>query len=139
MVAGVVDRPRGSMRRTLARDKLARLDAVASITDRVWRLRKDSVRTDNPMISLGQSGENDIVLPEYTVSTHHCAFGFDATGMLICDSGSLNGTKLNGKTIEPGVQVRLRDRVRVVLGRLELQFLQAPSFFNVVKRHAPGS
>ncbi len=136
MVARVLERPRGWARRTLGREGLEELSAVASVTARVWRLRKDRIRSDASMITLGQSVDNDIVIAEYTVSTHHCAFGFDPTGMVICDAGSLNGTSVNGNLLEAGVQVRLRDKSHLVLGRLELQYLQAESFFEKVRNYA---
>lgn len=136
MVARVLERPRGWDRRTLGRDGLEELAAVASVTARVWRLRKDRIRSNVSMITLGQSVDNDIVLAEYTVSTHHCSFGFDPTGMVLCDAGSLNGTSVNGNFIEAGVQVRLRDKSHIVLGRIELQYLQAESFFEKVKNYA---
>ncbi len=83
MVARVIERPRGWSRRTLGREGLDKLSSVASITARVWRLRKSSYGGGGAMINLGQSVDNDIVLAEYTVSTHHCSFGFDATGMVV--------------------------------------------------------
>ncbi|MSP25058.1 MAG: FHA domain-containing protein [Myxococcales bacterium] len=133
MSAKVVERPFRWRRRTLGAVDLEQLAPIASIVDRVWRVRKDPGAQRGGNITAGQGGDNDIVLPEYTVSTQHCAFLFDASGMSIMDMGSLNGTKIDGVLIEPLVGVRLKDKAVVTLGRLCLEYLMNPSFIEIVK------
>ena len=59
-----------------------------------------------------KSGE--IVLPEDTrCSRNHCEFHRDITGLTVNDSGSTNGTWVNGKRINTGVTLKVGDQVLV--------------------------
>ncbi len=133
MCAKVVERPFSWRRRTLGAVELEELARVASILDRVWRIRKNPGAQRGGNIMAGQSADNDIVLPEYTVSTQHCAFSFDASGLSIMDSGSLNGTKIDGVLLEPLVATRIKDKAELTLGRIRFEYLMNPSFVDLIK------
>jgi hypothetical protein len=132
MVAKVSERPLSWRRRTLAAIELEEVTQVASIFDRVWRIRKDPGSQRGAAITAGQSADNDIVLPEYTVSTQHVAFNFDAAGLSIMDLGSFNGTKVNSVLIEPLSNYRLKDKAQIVLGRIRFDYLSSDSFLAAV-------
>src|SRR5688572_5351449 len=51
------------------------------------------------LIRIGKSDENDILLPEETVSRVHCEIVRDPKGYLLRDLGSTNGTFLDGAEI----------------------------------------
>ena len=133
MSAKVSERPLTWRRRTLATIEMDELVEVQSVVDRVWRVRKDPGAQRGANITVGQSADNDIVLPEYTISTQHCAFVFDATGLNIMDMGTLNGLKVNGVLIEPHTLFRLKDKVEITLGRIQLEFLRNESFISLVQ------
>ncbi len=136
MVGRLSERPPSNRRRTLNTIEAAELRAVQSILDRVWRVRKDPRAKRSIYVSLGQSVDNDIVIPEYSVSTEHCAFGFDGLRVTIIDRGSLNGVKLDEQRIRPNTPVPLRDGMTVTLGRVKAQFLYGTSFVQMVTKLA---
>ncbi len=133
MSAKVSERPLTWRRRTLATIEMEELVEVQSVVDRVWRVRKDPGAQRGANITVGQSADNDIVLPEYTISTQHCAFVFDAAGLSIMDLDALNGLKINDVLIEPNTPFRLKDKVEVTLGRIKLEYLRNESFISLVQ------
>ncbi len=136
ILAKVTDRPSGWPRRTLEVDKTAVLAATQSTMDRVWQIRKDAGSPRGPRILLGNAAENDIVMPDYTVSTQHCAFSFQPGRALVADLGSLNGTALNGEWLRAHLPVMVPDRSAIVVGRLKIQYLTRESFFLLALKHA---
>jgi len=69
-------------------------------------------------ISIGRASDNDLRIPDQTVSAHHARIFTYLEASFIEDLGSTNGTYLNGKrvqkhTLHPG------DVIQV--GRLELK------------------
>ena len=79
-------------------------------------------------IVVGQSMDADIVVAEYTVSTRHCAFGFEGYAMTVTDLGSLNGTRVNGVPLQPSVPRVLRDGDELRMGRILCRYMSAASF-----------
>ncbi|MCA9623212.1 MAG: FHA domain-containing protein, partial [Myxococcales bacterium] len=93
LVSQQVDRPHGWRRRTLpSGDVSDEVEAVQSLVDRVWPVRKDPGGASGPKVLLGASAECDIVVPDYSISTRHCGFSFEPGRILITDLDSLNGT-----------------------------------------------
>lgn len=66
-----------------------------------WPITGDS-------ITLGRAKDCDIVLPERQISRHHARIERDATGFILRDLGSKNGTFVNGEPLQ-GRSYRLRD------------------------------
>ncbi len=128
------ERPRSSRRRTLRAEEIAELRRVASVEERVWRLKKSPGAARGGYITLGQSADNDLVVPEYTVSTRHCAFGHDGFRYTVIDLMSLNGTRVDGRLVTPGEPTPLRDGVAIELGRLSLRVLYGESFVRRIAR-----
>lgn len=63
-------------------------------------------------VSIGRARDNDVVLDGGDVSRHHARFEFDDGGWRIVDTGSTNGTRVNGRRVEaapvaPGDEIRL--------------------------------
>jgi SARP family transcriptional regulator, regulator of embCAB operon len=52
-----------------------------------------------PVTTIGRSADRDIVVAERDVSRHHAEIRASATGYLLVDNGSSNGTKLNGRYV----------------------------------------
>jgi pSer/pThr/pTyr-binding forkhead associated (FHA) protein len=57
---------------------------------------------------IGRGSNNDISLPETSVSRLHASIIITQRGVYIQDEGSSLGTQLNGQTIQPGVPVLLK-------------------------------
>ncbi|MFP6686692.1 MAG: FHA domain-containing protein [Polyangiaceae bacterium] len=123
----VSDRPPSWSRRTLGAEEMADLERFRSVLDRVWPIRK-AAGTKWGSITLGQSMEADVLVTEYTVSTKHCAFGFEGYSMTVTDLGSLNGTHVNGVRLTPQESVVLRDGDELRFGRVMCRYMSAASF-----------
>ncbi len=54
---------------------------------------------DEPVVSIGRLGSNDVMLEDPFVSRHHCVIRKDAGEYLIEDLNSANGTYLNGERV----------------------------------------
>ncbi|WP_376791116.1 FHA domain-containing protein [Thermoflexus sp.] len=54
------------------------------------------------------------------ISRRHCRFVFDpSSGWTVTDLGSTNGTKYNGKLLQPGQACPLRDDSFLLVGNIE--------------------
>ena len=67
-----------------------------------------------PVTSIGRSPENDIVLEDLTVSRHHATIRLEDDGYYVHDSGSKNGTIVNGQT---AVKRKIVDADRIQIGQ----------------------
>jgi pSer/pThr/pTyr-binding forkhead associated (FHA) protein len=73
---------------------------------------------------LGRHPDSDIALDDITVSRRHAEIERTATGYVVRDVGSLNGTYVNGERIERDVPLQQGDEVQV--GKFKLVFLIGP-------------
>lgn len=55
---------------------------------------------DAPRVTLGRSASCDVQLPYPTVSAHHLTIVREGEAWLVADTGSTNGTELNGEPLE---------------------------------------
>jgi len=58
---------------------------------------------DEPVVSIGRLGSNDICLEDPFVSRHHCVIRNEGEECLIEDLNSANGTYLNGERVNKGL------------------------------------
>jgi hypothetical protein len=101
------------------------------------------LRTDRSvghLVTVGRTSNNDVVIPDVSVSRFH-AFVKPAGegGFQIQDASSTNGTSVNGTTVPaqghgPAVDVKSGDNVR--LGQVELTFLSAQALQEFVLAQA---
>jgi hypothetical protein len=108
-------------------DDGAELIETKSLVNRVWPIRKGHGRK-GAGIKVGRSSENDVVIPEYSMSQAHCEFRFEFMRITLMDIGSTNGTMLNGKRLPVDKPVPLKDGATLVLGRFRFCFLSGPGF-----------
>ncbi|MEM9071917.1 MAG: sigma 54-interacting transcriptional regulator [Myxococcota bacterium] len=80
--------------------------------------RGDEFIMDGAICRIGKSRENDLVLPDQTVSRAHCEIVREARGYLLRDLGSTNGTLLDGAEIR---EVFLRPGSVLTVGKVELK------------------
>jgi adenylate cyclase len=64
-------------------------------------------------LRVGRGATNDLVLEDVLVSRFHAAFNASASGVVLSDFSSLNGTFLNGRRITTPVQLRPGDVVTI--------------------------
>ena len=72
----------------------------------------------NGTFVVGRGTSCDLVLNDSSVSRKHAQFAVSATGCMVTDLGSSNGTYLNGQQIE---KAQLGDGDRLVLGHVQLK------------------
>jgi len=75
-----------------------------------------------PVVRVGRSLDNDIILDDASVSRCHLELHWRENGYSLADQGSSYGTEVNGRRLEPGEQVRLQAGDRILVGRLQLTF-----------------
>jgi hypothetical protein len=95
--------------------------ACTRLTGRVFLVVKPHNSMHGP-ISVGRTSENDIAIPEYSVSKRHCIIARVDGEYRLTDMGSTNGTIVDGMPLVPQKPRRLRGGETVSLGRLMLVF-----------------
>ena len=108
------------------------------IAGRVFPLVKARYSPRGP-ITIGRTSENDVVIPEYSVSRKHCFIAVVDGDYRITDWGSANGTLVNERDIGKMTPHPLRGGEILTLGRLMLLFLPPRDFAEHVRGVAPPS
>jgi DNA-binding SARP family transcriptional activator len=99
-------------------------DTIVALSDSAIRIRQPAAAalrsTDGQRFALvgtatriGRSPDNDIVLSDAKVSRHHAVITDDGRTFLITDLGSANGVRVLGQRIDPSVELREGDRIRI--------------------------
>ncbi len=94
-------------------------------------------------VSVGRTGANDLVIDDISVSKIHASLIFDAQmSLAVADTGSTNGTFVNGQRIAYGKATRLADGDTVKFGEIDVVFehvQQTPTPIpEIVRENAPG-
>jgi transcriptional regulator with GAF, ATPase, and Fis domain len=87
-------------------------------------------------LRIGKAPDNDLVLPDDTVSRHHCVLERSSSGILVKDLGSTNRTRVGQSavreaSIEPGVTLTVGDvelTLRCEPNRAQVLPSESPSF-----------
>jgi len=108
---------------------------VQSLVERVWLLRRTNVERPDSHVLVGQGAECDVWIPEYTLSSHHCAFS-TTDAPEVQDLGSLNGTKIDGVPLRPRHWHRLKSGSTVALARLVFVYYSAGGFAKALDEFA---
>ena len=90
---------------------------------------------DAPVVTIGRSRSNDISLEDSRVSRHHARVVRDATGFLIEDLNSRNGTRVDDRAVRDSAT--LTDGAVVRIGDSVFRFTVAPQAVQP-PRPAPG-
>ncbi len=72
------------------------------------------------MITVGRTANNDVVIPDVTVSKFHAWFRVADDGLVLVDAGSRNGTKVMGRPLQPKDSLLVRAGTRIAFGAIEL-------------------
>jgi len=88
-------------------------------------------------IAVGRTSENDVVIPEYSVSRKHCFVALVEGIYRITDWGSANGTMVDETDIGRMTPRTLKGGEILTLGRVMLHFLPPRHFADYVRKVAP--
>ncbi len=92
--------------------------------------------SEEDLIWVGRSDENDVVIPDESVSAVHAFIRKgEGGGLYLQDMNSLNGSFINNETVPPqgmGEPVELESGARVRFGTVKLTFLKTAEFLNLV-------
>lgn len=80
---------------------------------KVYNFKKDK------SISIGRRDNNDVVIPNLTVSSSHAKIDYTDNGFLLTDLNSKNKTYLNGEEINAAI---LNDQDEIVIGKHSIVF-----------------
>lgn len=78
------------------------------------------VELDQERMTIGRTDDNNIVIPDGSVSSHHAEVTFDGSSWMLTDLGSTNGTKAGGQRVDT---VSLDASPSFVLGSVECVFV----------------
>ena len=111
--------------------KTPRRAAALALLHRVFPL----VKADDAgpgAVSLGRTVENDVAIPEHSISKRHCTFEVGRGSIAIRDCGSTNGTLLNGARLPADEPVALCGGEAIVVGRFTFVFETPSGFLELV-------
>jgi hypothetical protein len=100
----------------------------------------DGTTTSHPFnagqCTIGRAASNDITLEGNAVSSLHCMFELTATGCVLRERGSTNGTWLNGQRVQQPTPVTEHDRIYVGSFLVEVARVSQSALHAVVQRPA---
>jgi len=114
-----------------------RTDSTANLSLVVYALRRNG-RSAGHLITLGRAPDNDVVVPDVSISRFHAFVKRDANGRwMMQDAGSTNGTTVNGSSVPrqghgPPAELSPGDDVR--LGQVDLTFLDSEALVSFASR-----
>jgi len=87
------------------------------------------------MITLGRTANNDIVVPDVSVSKFHAWFQRSHAKLELGDAGSKNGTRANSVALTPrGALVPVKPGDLLRFGRIEFALVDAGAAWDAVER-----
>jgi pSer/pThr/pTyr-binding forkhead associated (FHA) protein len=100
---------------------------LSTLVGRVFPVSKAKHANPGP-VRIGRTSDNDICIPEYSISKFHCQLAQAGVEMKLVDTGSTNGTTVNGKRVAPKTPCALVGGETLVMGRFAFLFHRAPGF-----------
>jgi len=96
-------------------------------------------RSAGHLITLGRTSNNDVVIPDLSVSRFHAFLKPGSNGgFLLQDASSTNGTTVNSNSVPAqgqGAPMELKSGDSLRLGQVEFSFLSAPALQEFVRAH----
>jgi hypothetical protein len=88
------------------------------------------------MVSIGRTEENDVVLPNTTVSKLHAYFSeVEGGAWTLTDKGSTNGTAVNGMRLKPDEPYRLGGSDAVSFGHCHVMVKSSAALWRFLDHH----
>lgn len=130
----------GSLRKPVDDESTLKMESDADNPDRPSSPRADFLvfpikPQEDELIWIGRSPDNDVVIPDATISEVHAFVKFEDNECYIQDTGSRNGTYVNGERVPQqgiGDAVRIVSNSRVQFGSVGLTVLFGQQFRSMV-------
>jgi len=102
-----------------------------SLAYRVIRVVKSSKSPFPARISIGRARNNDLLIPDPSVSKLHAYLELLHNGTAtLTETGSLNGTQVNGRTIAKGEAVEILPGATLLIGQVDAIYQDPGGFFD---------
>jgi pSer/pThr/pTyr-binding forkhead associated (FHA) protein len=75
------------------------------------------------IITLGRVEDNAIQIDDASVSSHHAELSQRGEEYILKDIGSTNGTRINGETADPDLEVVLKPGDRIMFGHVSVRYV----------------
>lgn len=86
------------------------------------------------MITVGRTANNDVVIPDATVSKFHAYFRTTEKGLELVDAASRNGTKVMGRVLSPKQPIDVSLGTRVRFGSIDLVLRDAGETWDAIRK-----
>ncbi len=107
-------------------------DLPAEVDLEVYPLVKKPGASFADRITIGRTGNNDVVIPDTSVSRLHAYVRRDGGAWVVADAGSKNGSWLVGVELEPRRERPLPSRATLRLGDVDLTFYVAADLYSAL-------
>lgn len=108
-------------------------DTSSPLSDfEIYPLSKKAGASFPDRITIGRTSNNDIVIPDTSVSRLHAYVKRDGERWLVADAGSKNGSWLAGKALAARKERPLPSRAVLRLGDVDLTFYLAADLFEAL-------
>ncbi|HEY8207208.1 MAG TPA: FHA domain-containing protein [Myxococcaceae bacterium] len=115
----------------------------AALAPASWAVAKVQKRAGDAFphfIWVGREVKCDIALPFDGVSKLHAQFILRPGGEIdLLDTGSANGTFLDGKRLQDNAPLRVRDGARIQMGMVEMAYRTPEGLWDALATWTPGS
>jgi len=98
----------------------------------VYPLAKKPGASFPDRITIGRTSNNDVVIPDTSVSRLHAYVRRERNGWVVADAGSKNGSWLRGGELEARREVALPSRAILRLGDVDLTFFVAHDLYGAL-------
>jgi hypothetical protein len=109
-----------------------------SITDidmAIHPLLKKSGAPFPDRITIGRTSNNDVAIPDHSISRLHAYIKLQGSKWLVADAGSKNGSWLRGTALDARKEKPIGSREVLRLGDVDLTFYLAADLFQVLGGH----
>jgi hypothetical protein len=108
------------------------VQSVVGLIGRVFPLEKGKYSSPGP-ISVGRTPDNDVTIPESSISARHCFLRVLGAEISLTDAGSTNGTHVNGVKLPPKKAQKVVEGDVITMGRFHLGFHTPRGFIKTLR------
>jgi hypothetical protein len=106
--------------------------AAGEVDIEVYPLVKKPGASFPDRITIGRTGNNDVVIADHSISRLHAYVRKVTTGWIVADAGSKNGSSLRGAKLEARKEQLIASRAVLRLGDVDLTFYLAVELYGVL-------